>query len=76
MARPLTDDERATFEFICEPGTPIGLVQTEFDGEDTAVIAAFEESETDGMIVTPLAVLVTDAIMARLTDPTAEPAAS
>jgi hypothetical protein len=73
MARRLTDDERATFAFIHDEGTPVGLVQTEFDGEDTAVIAAFEDDGTSGTRVTPLAVLVTDAIMARLTDPSAEP---
>lgn len=71
MPRPLTEEERETFRYItadsCSPG--IALVQTQFDGEETAVIACITEDNGEYQIE-PLAVLVTDAIMARLTDPT------
>ena len=70
MARPITDNEREIFEAI-QDAPNIALVQTTFDGEDTAVIAAIsEDPATGGYRVAPLAVLVTDAIMARLADPT------
>ena len=73
MARPLTDDEQNIFAAI-QNAPNIALVQTTFDGEDTAVIAAINDDEaTGGFIVTPLAVLVTDAIMTRLADPATEP---
>lgn len=69
MARPLTENEKDIFHAI-QDAPNIALVQTAFDGEDTAVIAAINEHEGE-VIVTPLAVLVTDAIMARLADPAA-----
>jgi hypothetical protein len=70
MSRPLTDSEREIFSAI-QSAANIALVQTAFDGEDTAVICAMNQDDPGGEIrVAPLAVLVTDAIMARLTDPT------
>jgi hypothetical protein len=67
VSRPLTDDEREIFDAVQNAGN-IALVQTQFDGEETAVIAAVYE-DGDERIMEPLAVLVTDAIMARLMNP-------
>ena len=70
MNRPLSDNERKTFEYVHDSDTSIGLVQTQFDGEETAVIAAFDEDEETGeVIMTPLAVLITEAMFARITPP-------
>lgn len=66
--RPLTDNEREVFEAI-RHAPNIALIQTQFDGEATAVITAVNRHGKE-FHVTPLAVLVTDAITARLTDPT------
>lgn len=69
MSRALTDQESAVFERILN-GDGIGLVQTAFDGEDTAVIAEFVmDDEGDMVEVHPLAVLLTDALFDRLTPP-------
>ena len=69
MSRALTDQEREVFERILN-GDGIGLVQTAFDGEDTAVIAEFVmDDEGDVVEVHPLAVLLTDALFDRLTPP-------
>ena len=70
MSRPLTSQERETFHAI-QDASNIALIQTKFDGEDTAVIVAINE-EGGEFLVTPLAVLVTDAVMARLSDPTSD----
>ena len=70
MARPLTSEETEIFDAIREAPN-ITLIQTKFDGEETAVIAAINRDGEEYQIA-PLAVLVTDAIMARLTDPTTE----
>lgn len=72
MPRPLTDEERNTFKFIHDRDSNTGLIQVVFDGEDVAVIAAFDEAENDEIIVTPLAVLVTPAMFAKMTDPTTD----
>jgi hypothetical protein len=70
MSRALTAEERAVFDAI-QNSPDIALIQTQFDGEETAVIALIIE-DNSGYQVHPLAVLVTDAIMDRLTDPTPE----
>lgn len=65
--RPLTDAEREVFSAIRDAGN-IALVQTAFNGEETAVIAAINDHEGD-KIITPLAVLVTPAVAGLLTPP-------
>lgn len=68
--RPLTDYEKDTFSFIQHAhGEDIALVQTAFDGEPTAVIAAVSR-DGESYVLSPLAVLVTPGMLPRLTDPT------
>lgn len=71
MARALTETEKERFAAIQEAGN-IALVQTQFDGKDTAVIAAINQEDDGGYFVTPLAVLLTDEMFTRLTDPTTD----
>jgi hypothetical protein len=70
MPRALTDQEREVFDAIREAGN-IALVQTSFDGEETAVLAAVTE-DGNYVDITPLAVLITAAILARLAPPLRE----
>ncbi len=67
MSRPLTSGESRVFNGIRD-GSNIVLMQTQFDGEETAVICAMT-GEGDDIHVTPLAVLVTDAMFGRLSAP-------
>jgi len=64
---PLTDEENKVFEGVREAENML-LIRSRLDGEDVAVIAAYEENE-DEFLLQPLAVLVTDGIMSRLEDP-------
>lgn len=67
--KPLTDEEFAKFEYMREvPPQYLPLVRAQLDGKDVAVIAA---SYDDGNAVNlePLAVLVNDEILSRLTPP-------
>lgn len=70
MGRPITDKERATFDAIREAPN-MALVQTAFDGIETAIIACLVPSE-DGSGDTemhPVAVLVTEDMFDRITPP-------
>lgn len=70
MSRALTNHEKEVFSAIQEAPN-IALVQTMFGDEETAAICAVVEAD-GGYVVTPLAVLVTESIMAQLKDPTEE----
>lgn len=63
----LTDEQKEVFEAI-KGAANIALVSTTFNGEPTAAIAAVTMDGED-YVITPLAVLVTDSMMANLTDP-------
>jgi hypothetical protein len=68
MARAVTPTERQHFDAI-RGASNMALVQTQFRGEETAVIAAVTR-EGDDYIVTPLAVLLTEDMTKDLADPT------
>jgi hypothetical protein len=70
MARPLTDRESKVFDAITGASN-IALVQCKFDGEETAVIAVVNE-DGDDYVITPLAVLLTESMFGKLTDPMEE----
>jgi hypothetical protein len=70
MARKLTAKERELFEAIREASN-IALVQVSYAGEETAAIAVVNEDGGD-YVVTPVALMVTDAMFARITDPTTD----
>ena len=67
--RALTDREKADFYAIQEASN-IALVQTMFGDEETAVICAVNRDGSGEYVFTPLAVLVTESILAQLKDPT------
>lgn len=72
MTTALTDGESEIFDAIQNASNML-LIRTRMDGEEVAVIAAHNQDEETGeIIITPLAVLVTDKIMAKLEDPTNE----
>lgn len=67
--RPITDEEMEVFEAI-QDCVNMCLVQVQFDGQETAVICAYEV--IDGVTeFEPLAILVTPEIIARITPPNA-----
>jgi hypothetical protein len=68
MPRPLTGEETETFTAI-QGASNIALIQTTFDGQDTAVIASIVQDENNGGMVYPLAVLLTPEMMDKLADP-------
>lgn len=69
--QPLTTDQRQWFDLI--QSSDAGLMSCRFDGEDTAVIIT-AEPDGDGMVtVRPWAVLLTDAMAARLADDEDQP---
>lgn len=69
MARPLTEDEKATFEAIRTlPGEEIALVQTRYEGEETAVICQIVR-HGEMVDVLPVALLITDVVWERLESP-------
>jgi hypothetical protein len=65
--RGLTDPERERFEAILTAGN-IALLRGEYDGRDAAFIVALN-ADSDGsvVLVSPLAVLVDDEMLARCT---------
>lgn len=68
----LTSSEQDAFDYLRaamdqHPG--IALVRSALDGRPCAVVATVEQRDDDEFVVTPLAVLVDEALMARLTDP-------
>ena len=72
IPQPITDEQRVTFEAIRNPEyTNFAIVSSVLDGEPVACIAALIDAEdgTDDTWIHPVAVIVTDAIFARLTDP-------
>lgn len=72
MLDKLTEEETEVFEAIRdEKYDNFALVRSHLDGEDVAVIATVN-GDDDDVIITPLAVLVTDKIMDRLVDPSRE----
>lgn len=69
--RPLSKAEKDTFELIRNiEGGRIALIQTAFDGEQTAVICLV--CGDDEVTVHPLAVLVTENMFGRLVPPNAD----
>jgi hypothetical protein len=67
MARALTPTEREHFDAI-RGASNMALVQTQFRGEETAVVTAVTR-DGDDYIVTPLAVLLTEDMTKDLVDP-------
>ncbi len=67
----LTDAETKVFDAIRNPEYGnFALVRSRLNGEDVAVIAAVNDAEDGGVLISPVAVLVTDKIMGKLADPT------
>jgi hypothetical protein len=70
MSRPLTEGERRTFEAIRQADIKeVCLVQTVFNGEETAVICLLELQGEDNVRLFPVAVLVTPAMFDQVTPP-------
>lgn len=82
MPRDLTVQEKQIYEYIRQAHPQeIALIQTEFDGEETAVICditveveatADDIGKGEGSLqakITPLAVLVTPAMFPKLVNP-------
>jgi hypothetical protein len=65
----ITEAQRETFEAIRDPEyRNLALVSTALDGNPTAAIAAINR-DGDEYLISPLAVLITDAVFDRMSDP-------
>jgi hypothetical protein len=78
MARPLTSDESELFDALRDPDIGnFALVQVTYRGEETAAIAACTiDQESGDFILTPVALLTTDAMVDDIVNPTLEPVES
>jgi len=69
VSRELTEDERMLFTML-RSDSNVALVQTAFDGEETAILVFLEDREdSDSVRVYPVAVLITEAMFGRLDPP-------
>jgi hypothetical protein len=72
MPRALTDNELDIFNAIRDASN-MALIQVTYRGEETAAIAAVNaDGITGDYIITPLAILVTSAMMDQTQDPTGD----
>jgi hypothetical protein len=69
MATNITPEHRRLFDALIggECGN-FALISTTFDGEPTAAIAAVTRDGAD-YVISPVAVLLTDSMFDRMTDP-------
>lgn len=65
----LTQQQKDTFEFIKDNPDHLALVATALDGKPGAAIAFITQDEDGAFEVRPIALLIDDALFARLTDP-------
>lgn len=68
----LTDSERLLYQSILyniEEGYDTCLIRSRLDGQEVAVIAGANSEANGDVVLTPLAILVTDDLFARLEQP-------
>lgn len=65
----LTSEEREFAQILTHNADSLALVRTALDGRPAAVLCAVWEMEDGGVQMLPMAVLVDEGLMARLTDP-------